>query len=255
MQGALCTVTQANNVIQKGGHVVWLSKDIRNQSPQCTVLPADFTPDPVTSRSAPHAHTLRLFREALRCAAGIAGEQASARCDAAEVEAITAKVLEKQVSDLEPGDIGRQDSQDTITTTSPTTPAMHGPPVLRTESGTHIHETPAAGQQTAPSAAAAATTATGIAGSPAPVGSNEGVNSHDGPAAHVAFGPAPPPRPHGVVVSFDMGALQGSVRGCGYITGGSASTTGLTVDEILDMAMLAGADPNVGVCNIVLERY
>jgi hypothetical protein len=45
-----------------------------------------------------------------------------------------------------------------------------------------------------------------------------------------------------------MGALQGSVRGSGYVTGSSSSATGLTVDEILDMAMIAGADPNVSFC-------
>ncbi len=56
----------------------------------------------------------------------------------------------------------------------------------------------------------------------------------------------------GVVVSIDMGVVTGAVRGCGYITGSSNSTTGLTVDEILDMVMIAGADPNVSVLNLLL---
>ncbi len=185
---------------QKGGHVVWLGKDIRNQSPQCSVLPAlgaipaVSTPDHL---NVPHAHTLRLFREALRCAAGITASTATiAAADSG---------AERKLGEVEFSDSAGVGALVSSTAELGSELSPHAPlrPQITTCAGN-------------------ATSAT-VGCSPLPLAL----------------------APHGVVVSFDMGALQGSVRGSGYITGSSSSATGLTVDEILDMAMVAGADPNV----------
>ncbi len=52
-----------------------------------------------------------------------------------------------------------------------------------------------------------------------------------------------------VVVSFDAGAL------CSYIspamTGSNSGAMGFYYEEFIEMARLAGADPNVSLCMIV----
>lgn len=47
-----------------------------------------------------------------------------------------------------------------------------------------------------------------------------------------------------VIVTVDVGAMCSSVPGCGNYSINS-SPTGLTMDELLDMMVIAGSDPNV----------
>lgn len=195
----------------RGGHIVWLGRDIRNQSTLCSVC-ATASADNFASlagRSVPHVYTLALFREALRCASGAAEvEQAQARA--------AAEKKEEEVEPMLPS-IYRVESQD---------------PFCRDNA-----ETPTAAVSTEPVDSA--------------VDSGESSPEPDctspGSTPLAAAGSAQESQVGGVVVSIDMGALSGAVRGCGYITGSSNSATGLTIDEILDIVMIAGADPNVSV--------
>jgi hypothetical protein len=240
LQGSQCTAAQANNVTNKGGHIVWLGRDIRNQSPLCSVLPADYAQQLQQERTAglvpsnvPHAHTLRLFREALRCAAGVtAVVSAPPSTNVSAVSAISEPPLLASKSAESPiatalREASRMDSQDAITL-SPLTPAAVLPSSLVREGSDNTGDT---SNETISYAAAS--------------GPPPGIDVTASPRAAPASPPASAKRPHGVVVSFDMGCMHGATRGCGYVTGSSSSATGLTVDEVLDMAMLAGADPNV----------
>jgi hypothetical protein len=65
------------------------------------------------------------------------------------------------------------------------------------------------------------------------------------PQLHQSPAPAAVSRTQ-VVVSLDLGVLSGGSRGCGYVTGSNSLSTGLTVEEVLDMVTAAGADSNVG---------
>lgn len=199
MQGLLCSTQQAEYVTNKGGHIVWLGRDIRNQSAQCSVC-ATATGDnfaPLAGRAVPHVYTLALFREALRCAAGVKDVELAQARAAAE---------KKEEEEHALPAIYRVESQD-----------QHG----RDSVDPTPDETAAASGESTP-------------GSPlaSPVSTPHGALEKDSLLG-------------GVVVSIDMGVLTGAVRGCGYITGSSSSATGLTIDEILDIVMIAGADPNV----------
>ena len=211
-----------------------MGRDIRNQSPQCSVLPAA---EESSSFSSSHAYTLKLFRDSLRCAAGIVSNN-----------------LPVAVSPQSP-------ATTTATTTTTTTPAaatlktvkpielLHQDSVIRaitepTESESVV--VPAVQQ---PSVLVPVITSDDtqapIEDSASPATSKESTSTLTATTA-----PAATSTPGSVVVSFDMGALSGAVKGCGYVTGSSCSATGLTVDEILDMAMIAGADPNVRIPSI-----
>jgi len=186
--------------------VVWLGRDIRNQSAQCTLCPylASDHFAALAGRAVPHVYTLALFREALRCAAG----KHAVTSVAAGVAGVGAEMSEK-VEDEGSTPIYRAESRDFSAD-----PSLESAPVEPSE------RAPAVASDAGPNAGSNDTAASS---GPAEVESVQG----------------------GVVVSIDMGAITGAVRGCGYITGSSNSTTGLTVDEILDMVMIAGADPNV----------
>lgn len=185
---------------------MWLGRDIRNQSAQCTLgahLSGDNHFAALAGCAVPHVYTLMLFREALRCAAG---KHAVSSVAAADVSAH----LEEEVPPSHHA-IHRAESQDFAgeSASEPVSAEV-------AEKNPMVSETP-------PTAGASDTATPHV-----PAGA-EAVQALQG----------------GVVVSIDMGVVTGAVRGCGYITGSSNSATGLTVDEILDMVMIAGADPNV----------
>lgn len=264
-------MSQSNNVLNKGGHIVWLGRDIRNQSPLCSVLPADYAQQLQQDRAlglsaVPHAHTLRLFREALRCAAGLAPPSTSAPVTGPSTASTAASATSISVNEVlavsksaeespthahrVDREMSRLDSQDSITTAnSPLTPGgLSMLSAVRTESDT---------MQSNPDQAASSSVLPGINTTITPPPTQGAATSPTGTATTTAAqsastdasasAAAVPRRPHGIVVSFDMGCMHGATRGCGYVTGSSSSTTGLSVDEILDMAMLAGADPNVSL--------
>lgn len=249
LQGLQCSSQQAEHVTSRGGHIVWLGRDIRNQSPQCTVCTGDTptaasinVPHLLAGRAVPHVYTLALFREALRCAAGGSAVVTAT----AEVEVETARV--EKGADCEE-DADPDPARDSIYHVESCDPFLLNASL---ESGVTMAPQAQSHQQ---GAAVDCDTCT-VDGT--------GAGSEKAAAVHAAAGSVPaaaapsatsvgaggPQIPSeslqgGVVVSIDMGALAGAVRGCGYITGSSNSATGLTVDEILDIVMIAGADPRV----------
>lgn len=54
-----------------------------------------------------------------------------------------------------------------------------------------------------------------------------------------------------VVLAIDVGAV-GSFNTSGQFSVTNNSPTGLTVDEVLEMIMIAGANPNVNIFDLVL---
>lgn len=253
-QGSQVNKVQSAHVLDKDGHIVWLSKDIRNQSPACTVLPsraADTTEAPhslecATAFAVPHLHTLKLFQQALRCAAGL---PAHAEC-AEKVDLAEDPVLPNPKG----LNIYRQDSQDTCDTTAPGAD-VDEIPFAGAGLQSHSCPTPSHAQHAGASHVVHHNHHTAPAGNAT---SSATADAGDVAAAADAAGPsagsiAKQDGPGSVVVSIDMGVMSSAVRGCGYITGSSSSTTGLTVDEILDIVMLAGADPNVSSPPCVLS--
>lgn len=214
-----------------------MGRDIRNQSPQCSVLPAA---EESSSFSSSHAYTLKLFRDSLRCAAGIGSNTLSVAVSplstATTIGIATTTPAAATLKTVKPIELLPEDSANTEPTESESvlvtavqqssTPEdCPTPSAVITSEGTQ-----APTEDNASAATCKESTST--------------LTATTAPATTTASSPG------SVVVSFDMGALSGAVKGCGYVTGSSCSTTGLTVDEILDMAMIAGADPNVRIPSI-----
>ena len=217
---------------------MWLGRDIRNQSPQCSVLPAA---EESSSFSSSHAYTLKLFRDSLRCAAGIVSNTLPVAVSPLSPATTTATIATttpaaatlKTVKQIEllPEDSANTEPTESESVLVTAVQQSSTPEDCPTPSAVITSEcTQAPTEDNASAATSKESTSTVI--------------------ATTASATTTTSSPGSVVVSFDMGALSGAVKGCGYVTGSSCSTTGLTVDEILDMAMIAGADPNVRIPSI-----
>lgn len=174
-QGSQCSVEVADSITNRGGHIVWLSRDIRSKTTLIPTLPQH---SPAFSSSCSgHDRTVDLFQQALRKASG-------------------------------------QPPRDS--------PKVDEPP---------FSDSPNSGESVKPVNGSTVDTAAGTDGSFTPQG---GASSSGRP----------------VIVSLDMGVLCSSLVGAGHLCGSSNSAIGLTKDEILDIAMIAGSHPQVVSLNI-----
>ena len=205
---------------------MWLGRDIRNQSPLCSIYSAAASEhgSALAGRAVPHVYTLALFREALRCAAGTAAVSAETdhREDKSEEES---SHLPSSIYRVESQDFGsRPDKEESVGAA-----AAVDSDTSSVQGSLHGGGDEASVDKNIPTSAAAS-------GASSPTAHSHGYTHNNDQHEQ---------QRSGVVVSIDMGVLAGAVRGCGYITGSSNSATGLTIDEILDIVMIAGADPNV----------